>query len=87
MSGDRAEIQRRAYEIWEREGRPNGREFDHWVAAEAELAQAAQAPEAPPRKPRAPRAKAAPAKLDGSGGTPAPKRTTSRTARKAPATS
>ncbi len=64
MDGDRGEIQRRAYEIWEREGRPSGRDFDHWLAAEAELAaERAQAPPAgapaeaePARKPRTPRA-------------------------------
>jgi DUF2934 family protein len=28
----------RAYLIWEREGRPEGRELDHWRAAEEELA-------------------------------------------------
>jgi len=26
----------RAYLIWEREGRPEGREIDHWLAAERE---------------------------------------------------
>ncbi len=26
-----------AYEIWEKEGYPNGREVEHWVAAEQEL--------------------------------------------------
>ena len=28
----------RAYLIWERDGRPVGREVDHWLAAERELA-------------------------------------------------
>jgi len=32
-------IQERAYEIWEREGRPEGREMDHWLRAEAEIAE------------------------------------------------
>ena len=31
-------VQERAYEIWEREGRPDGREMDHWLLAEAEIA-------------------------------------------------
>ncbi|WP_448205517.1 DUF2934 domain-containing protein [Azospirillum sp. sgz302134] len=31
-------VQERAYEIWEREGRPEGREMDHWLRAEAEIA-------------------------------------------------
>ena len=33
-------IQRRAYELWENEGRPNGREHDHWLQAEREIARA-----------------------------------------------
>jgi hypothetical protein len=32
------EIERRAYEIWERDGRPAGREEEHWRQAERELA-------------------------------------------------
>ena len=31
------EICRHAYEIWEREGRPEGRAEEHWRRAEAEL--------------------------------------------------
>ena len=30
-------IRLRAYEIWEKEGRPLGRERDHWLRAETEL--------------------------------------------------
>lgn len=30
-------ISRRAYEIWEREGRPEGCDLRHWLAAEQEL--------------------------------------------------
>jgi len=33
-SGD---ICKRAYEIWESEGRPHGRDMDHWLRAEAEF--------------------------------------------------
>ena len=36
----RAEIERRAYELWEAEGRPGGRDQSHWYRAEQELAQA-----------------------------------------------
>jgi Protein of unknown function (DUF2934) len=37
--GDVAErIRRRAYEIWECEGRPAGREQEHWEQAEREVA-------------------------------------------------
>jgi hypothetical protein len=39
--GDLAErIRQRAYEIWEREGRPEGREQAHWEQAEREVANA-----------------------------------------------
>lgn len=30
-------IRRRAYEIWEEEGRPGERAEDHWLRAEAEI--------------------------------------------------
>ena len=30
-------IQRRAYELWESEGRPAGREHAHWLQAESEI--------------------------------------------------
>ncbi|MFO1496925.1 MAG: DUF2934 domain-containing protein [Verrucomicrobiota bacterium] len=31
------EIRQRAREIWEREGRPEGRNIEHWLQAESEL--------------------------------------------------
>lgn len=38
MSDDRSErIRQKAYEIWERLGRPEGQEQDHWAQAEAEI--------------------------------------------------
>ena len=33
-------IQRRAYELWEREGRPEGRDHAHWYQAELEITRA-----------------------------------------------
>ena len=33
-------IQRRAYELWESEGRPAGRDQAHWLQAESEIARA-----------------------------------------------
>lgn len=33
-------IQRRAYELWESEGRPAGREHAHWLQAESEIVRA-----------------------------------------------
>jgi hypothetical protein len=42
MDNDRNELIRaRAYEIWEREGRPAGHESEHWRQAELELEEAA----------------------------------------------
>jgi hypothetical protein len=35
---DEEAIRRRAHEIWEREGRPEGREAEHWDRARLELA-------------------------------------------------
>jgi len=50
------EIARRAYTIWEIEGRPTGRELDHWLRAESEVQarEAAPAEKMPPTsvKPR-----------------------------------
>ncbi|MGJ3264720.1 MAG: DUF2934 domain-containing protein [Salinarimonas sp.] len=38
MTEDReCRVRRRAYELWEGEGRPDGRMHDHWAWAEAEL--------------------------------------------------
>lgn len=38
MSADiESRIRKRAHEIWEGEGRPEGREKDHWDRAEAEV--------------------------------------------------
>lgn len=54
MTAERqARIRDAAYRIWEEEGRPEGRDLDHWLKAEALVPEAA-----PARKPRAPRAKA-----------------------------
>ena len=37
MSFSSSEIAQRAYEIYEREGRSDGRDMDHWLQAEREL--------------------------------------------------
>ena len=52
-------ILRRAYEIWEHEGRPHGRDKTHWFLAEAELSAAGPIaePSKPKRKPRSAPAK------------------------------
>ncbi len=36
-------VRRRAYAIWEGEGRPEGRDLEHWRQAESEIGRAARA--------------------------------------------
>ena len=61
MLPDDEMIRQRAYEIWEREGRPHGREAEHWRMAAEELA----APPAPTDTQEVPAARVrGPAKLD-----------------------
>ncbi len=60
---DRDSIARRAFEIWEAEGRPEGREVEHWLRAEFEVIaapapQSAKAPAAPKKAAKAADAKA-----------------------------
>ena len=45
---DAATIAQRAYEIYERSGRPEGHALDHWLQAEAELAREAKRGSASP---------------------------------------
>ena len=60
MSGNESLIAKRAYEIWEREGRPHGQHNDHWHKAVAELS--ATKPAATPKTRVTPaKKKAAPA--------------------------
>ena len=49
-----AAIRQRAYYIWEEEGRPGGREWDHWERASREVLSVGEkiATGAPARKPR-----------------------------------
>jgi len=49
-------IRKRAYDIWEREGRQHGHDFEHWVRAQIELA-AETAAVSTPRAAAAPRAR------------------------------
>lgn len=44
---DEEDLRRRAYSIWEREGRPEGRHGDHWEQARRESTPTASAPSAP----------------------------------------
>lgn len=41
----RQEIAQRAYAIWESEGKPLGRDFDHWLRAEAEVGASGDTPQ------------------------------------------
>ena len=46
MTPDHGEIAKRAYRIWEIEGRPDGRDLDIWLRAEAEVqAECTRSPE------------------------------------------
>lgn len=39
----RKQVEERAYALWESEGGPHGRDFDHWCQAEAEVMPASDA--------------------------------------------
>ena len=56
MTPDRhTEIAKRAYTMWELEGRPTGRDLEHWLRAETELEATQNAQtgnEAPPKRRR-----------------------------------
>ena len=75
-------IQERAYHIWVREGRPHGRDFEHWVLAQVELeaeernGNGATAPKAKAAAPRStpPRAPAPKAKVSAKRAAPAKKK-------------
>lgn len=38
MPVNKSDVAMRAYQIWQSEGCPHGRDLDHWLQAEAELA-------------------------------------------------
>ena len=46
-----AAIRERAYAIWEAEGRPHGKDLDHWHRAEAEINAAAARQNSPAASP------------------------------------
>ena len=60
----RDQIAERAFEIWEHEGKPDGRDQEHWERAEAELREhmARMAP-AKPKRAAKPKVEAVKAKL------------------------
>lgn len=45
------EVAKRAYQIWEKEGRPHGRDREHWKQAERELAATSGSAGVPALKP------------------------------------
>src|SRR4051812_44434814 len=45
QSPDADQVSRRAYEIWENEGRPDGNDLRHWLQAEQELQRGTQTSE------------------------------------------
>ncbi len=74
MENDRhSKIRQRAYEIWDREGRQNGRADEHWLQAEREVAAQAAAQAAPAAETAAaPANKKAPVKKTSNGATKPP---------------
>jgi Protein of unknown function (DUF2934). len=72
-------IRRRAYSLWEEEGRPSGKDAEHWERARQELAafSAGKPKRAPSRTSAAAAAKRSPASSE-----PAPKKTGSKGTRK-----
>ena len=66
----RKDIQLRAYLIWESEGRPQGKEHEHWRRAEAEVLGTSNGKSAPHAK-----VTAAPMKTAAAKAAPAPKTT------------
>jgi hypothetical protein len=64
-------IAERAYRIWEEAGRPEGHDMEHWLSAEAELAEADPA-EAEEDAVASPRASAS--ATSGGPGSPAPEK-------------
>jgi hypothetical protein len=53
----RTEIAKRAYAIWESEGRLNGRDLEHWLRAESEVGSKSTTRKARGRKPSSPKTK------------------------------
>ncbi len=60
-----SDVRIRSYLIWEREGRPEGRELDHWLTALAELRAEARTAA---RVPETPASAKLPAKLEAEAG-------------------
>ncbi len=50
MASNEDRIRQRAYEIWEREGRPHGEDLKHWLRAFQEIAASGEANRQPAKK-------------------------------------
>jgi hypothetical protein len=48
IAADPGAVRARAYELWEQDGQPEGRELDYWLMAEAELTRGAGIAGGPP---------------------------------------
>lgn len=70
--GREDEIRQRAHQIWEREGRPDGMDKDHWTRAERELS--GEIPADAPKQAGARRAGAGTAPKKANGTRPAARR-------------
>jgi len=60
IAADSSAVRQRAYELWEQDGRPEGREVDYWLMAEAELSRGSGVAGGPPVLDQAAPAKAPP---------------------------
>lgn len=65
MSDRETRVRERAHQLWEQEGRPDGRDFDHWERAAREIAAEDTSVATKTKAPRA-RKSAAAAGSDGS---------------------
>jgi len=76
MSDREARVRERAHQLWEQEGRPHGRDADHWDQAAREVDAEDNAAPAKKKAPRARKSAATPAA--GAGSTPARKKRPSK---------
>jgi hypothetical protein len=58
VEGFEEAVRARAYALWESEGRPNGRDAEHWLRSMEEVRRLAQAAPSDPPKPAEPKAPA-----------------------------
>ena len=71
MASNEGRIRQRAYEIWEREGRPQGEDLKHWLQAFQEIAASVETDGQSAKKPRSRKAATADAPAKPKGATKA----------------